>query len=197
MRMSRPGRSASSEACGVPRHLPAHEVVVANALVVRTLTEDREVISRECRCESSVTWVVNHVQPSHCSAGPAGAPHEVVRRLAVGGPRTLRGGWIGPWGRSAGWLGRPPPWQPPTGRRNRVALMSVRLLLNPQRIQFGLKGGPVDHHGTPGVPARSRSAPSDVVRCLLHDCHMLLCQEWRSATNRKWRECQRARHPRR
>jgi hypothetical protein len=37
--------------------------------------------------------------------------------------------------------------QPPPGRGDRVALAGVRLLPDPQPVQFGLEGGPVDGRG--------------------------------------------------
>jgi hypothetical protein len=37
--------------------------------------------------------------------------------------------------------------QAPAGRGDRVALAGVRLLPHPQRVQFGLEGGPVDGRG--------------------------------------------------
>ena len=38
-------------------------------------------------------------------------------------------------------------WQTPAGRCDRITLAGVRLLPNPQRIQFGLPGGSVDSSG--------------------------------------------------
>jgi hypothetical protein len=35
--------------------------------------------------------------------------------------------------------------QPPAGCRDRATLTRVRLLPNPQHVQFGLKGGPADN----------------------------------------------------
>jgi hypothetical protein len=37
--------------------------------------------------------------------------------------------------------------EPAPGRRDRVAFARVRLLPCPQRVQFGLEGGPVDGRG--------------------------------------------------
>jgi hypothetical protein len=48
--------------------------------------------------------------------------------------------------------------QPPAGRRNRVTCAGVRLLPNPQCIQFGLAGGPAGHHRRPGVSVAPKAS---------------------------------------
>jgi hypothetical protein len=55
-----------------------------------------------------------------------------------------------------------------TSRRDRVAFPGVRLLPNPQPVQFGLEGGPVDHRRQRRVRRRTscpdgQSCPSPIV----------------------------------
>jgi hypothetical protein len=95
-----------------------------------------------------VTWVVTHVQPSHCSAaGCPTPPHEVVGdELPAPFERVEQGERpAGPGQREACvHLGH---GQAPPGRGDRVGFAGVRLLPDPQRVQFGLEGGPVDGRG--------------------------------------------------
>ena len=94
--------------------------------------------------------------------GVAGVPHEVVgdqlptalERLEQG-DRPVRAGQ-----RNAGIHldhGQPTP-----GRGDRVAFAGVRLLPDPQRIQFGLEGGPVDGRGQARCAAGAGRRPAGV-----------------------------------
>src|ERR1022692_1200988 len=110
--------------------------------------------------------------------GVAGVPHEVVGDELPAPFECFEQGErpAGPGPREAGvCLGH---GQAPPGRGDRVALPGVRLLADPQLVQFGLEGGPADGRGHAGYAARSRSGRPGVLRCLLHDASMLLCQAW-------------------
>jgi hypothetical protein len=79
--------------------------------------------------------------------GPAGVPHEVVGdELPAALERVEQGERPAvPGQREAG--GYLDHGQAPPGRGDRVAFPSVRLLPDPQPVQFGLEGGPVDGCG--------------------------------------------------
>jgi len=77
----------------------------------------------------------------------AGVPHEVVGDQLPAPFERLQQGErpVGSGKREAGvYLDH---GQPPPGRGDRVAFPGVRLFPDPQRIQFGLKGGSVDGRG--------------------------------------------------
>ena len=79
--------------------------------------------------------------------GPAGVPHEVVGdQLPAPFERVKQGERPrGPGQREAGvYLDH---GQAPPGRGDRIAFAGVRLLPGPQRVQFGLEGGPVCDRG--------------------------------------------------
>jgi hypothetical protein len=148
--------------CGVPRHVPAHEVVVADAFVVGTLTEDRvgDVAGMQVgqltdlRCHPSAPLAL-------LGGGSARVPHEVVGdELSVPFERVEQGERpVGPdqW-RAGVCLDH---GEAPSGRGDGVAFPGVRLLSNPQPVQFGLEGGPVDHcRQRRGVEATGHRHPS-------------------------------------
>ena len=65
------GEIASPSQFGVPRHLPAHEIPITRAFLVRALTERRVRDITAVQLDTPRCPVKN-VQPSHCSA--AGLP---------------------------------------------------------------------------------------------------------------------------
>jgi len=95
-----------------------------------------------------VTWVVTQVQPfALLGRGMAGPPHEVVGdELLAPFERVEQGERpMGSGQSEAGvHLGH---GQAPPGRGDRVAFPGVRFLPDPQLVQFGLEGGPVDGRG--------------------------------------------------
>ena len=144
----RRSRSSGLLGHGVPRHLPAHEVAVPVALLVRTLAEDREGDVARVQVDSSSTWPVLNVQPSHWSAAGRPVCHMWYDAYSCDRPSKVS---------SSGDLPAAPDdrrrrvdldhRQPPAGGGDRVTLAGVRLLPNPQLVPFGLLGGPVDGRG--------------------------------------------------
>ena len=84
--------------------------------------------------ESSRTWDVYKVQPSHCSA--AGRPAS-LKRIQQGDRALFANEWRGGIDLDHR--------KPPAGGRNGVAFFGVGLLANPQRVEFRLKRAPIDH----------------------------------------------------
>ena len=159
--------------------------MVADAFVVGTLTEDRvgDVAGmqvgqlRDLGGDPRAAFAL-------LGRGPAGVPHEVVGDEKPSPFERVEQGErpIGPdqW-RSGVYLDH---GEAPSGRGDGVAFPGVRLLPNPQPVQFGLEGGPVDHRRQrSGVEAVGNRQP-DVLRLipligilLTHWCFLLSSPE--------------------
>jgi hypothetical protein len=130
----------------VPRHLPAHEVAVPGALFVRALAKHSE--------GDVARMNIGQLADLRCNPGAplallrrrvAGVPHEIVdnehpaslKRVQQCHRATFANGWCGTIHLDHR--------QPSAGSCNGVTLVRVRLLPNPQCVQLGLKGGPVDY----------------------------------------------------
>ena len=141
--------------CRIPRHLPAHEVVVADALVVRTLAEDREGDVTRVQVGQLPDLGGDPRAPfALLGGGVAGMPHEVVGdELAT----ALEGVEQGerPWGPTSSRVAS----TSTMGRRRRAAAMAspswVCAFSRARRLSSSAwetrAGRP--HMGSPGVSA--------------------------------------------
>jgi hypothetical protein len=132
----------------VPGHVPAHEVAVADAFLVGPLTEHR--VGDVARMQvGQLADLGGHPRAAFAllGGGMPVPPHEVVGdQLTAPFERVeQRDRSARPGHREAGVHldhGQPPP-----RRGDRVAFSGVRLFPDPQPVEFGLEGCPVNGSG--------------------------------------------------
>ena len=130
----------------VPRHLPAHEVAVPGALFVRALA--KRGVGDVARMN------IGQLADLRCNPG---APLALLRRRVAGLPHEVVGDEHPASLKHIQCCDRPTfanercgtvhldHWEPSAGGCNGVALSCVSLLSNPQCVQLGEEGAPIDY----------------------------------------------------